>query len=166
MNFAEKKLETIANLAIIVVAIVLLGVMIQRYWGTSEDLPKDEIKVGTTFGLTGVNWAENKQTLVLVLQENCRFCNESSPFYKKLVEKNQTSKTTKLVAVFSSPIEKAKAHLKEQGVEIAVVRQANSGMLGINGTPTLVLVDEQGKVVDSWVGKLLPAEEEQVLQKI
>jgi thioredoxin-related protein len=166
MNFVEKKAELFANIAIMAVAVVLLVVLANRFWGNSETSPVREIPNGEKIAINDINWAENKQTLLLVLQENCGFCTESLPFYKKLAERARNDSKIKLVAVFPDTVEESRAYLKSQNVEIAEIRQFNFTKLGVGGTPTLILVDEQGKVADSWMGKLPPEMEEKVLQKI
>jgi thioredoxin-related protein len=166
MKNLEKKAELAANIAIIATAFVLLVVLANKFWGSSETLPVREIPIGEKILIDDINWTENKQTLLLVLQENCHFCTESMPFYKKLTEKAQANTKTKLIALFPDSVEKSRNYLKSQNIEIASVRQFNFTKIGVGGTPTLILVDEQGKVADSWVGKLPPEVEEKVLQKI
>ena len=38
--------------------------------------------------------------------------------------------------------------------------------IGVEGTPTLLLVDESGKVIASWVGKLGPDQEAAVFARL
>jgi thioredoxin-related protein len=38
--------------------------------------------------------------------------------------------------------------------------------LGVQGTPTLILVNQDGKVEQSWAGKLPPEQETEVLKRI
>jgi thioredoxin-related protein len=43
------------------------------------------------------------------------------------------------------------------------VKQLPLEVIGVRGTPTLLLIDKQGAVKESWVGKLPPDKETEVL---
>lgn len=165
MNSLEKKIETFANIAIIVLAISILVFFGYRYF--SNPVPEiEQIKVGTSISIPNTDWANQKQTLLLILQKGCHFCTESAAFYQKLSKSNQNQNSTKIIAVLPNSLDESNKYLKELGVEADDIRQANLSSIGVRGTPTLILVDAQGKVLDSWVGKLNTETEEKVLQKI
>jgi hypothetical protein len=42
----------------------------------------------------------------------------------------------------------------------------NYSTLGVTGTPTLVLVDSTGRIVDFWVGKLSEVEQQEVIEAV
>jgi thioredoxin-related protein len=63
-------------------------------------------------------------------------------------------------------LEDAKKYLQTHGVSVTDVRNANFETLGIDGTPTLLLVDREGKVVKSWRGKLDTVTETEVLDRL
>jgi thioredoxin-related protein len=163
MENLNKRLELFANIAIILVAVMLVGVVGYRFLSSNKAPAIEKIEIGSNFTMQNVNWVENKKTLVLVLQKGCHFCSESSSFYKTLVAKNQNK--VKLLAAFPHSVDEGKNYLKEEGITIDEVRQFDFGG-GINGTPTLVLINEKGQVTDSWIGKLLPEDEEKVLRAI
>ncbi len=165
MNNLSKKLEIITNVAIILAAVALIGTVTYKFLLTGEEISAKMLKDGSEFSMLETNWAENKKSLVLVLQKDCHFCSESSPFYKTLSEKNKGDKKIKLIAAFPQSVDEGKKYLSEQGIAVDEVRKISFGN-GIDGTPTLVLVDEKGKVVDSWEGKLTAEEERQVLGKL
>jgi hypothetical protein len=54
---------------------------------------------GTKVNLPGVDWAQNEQPLLLVLDEKCRFCTESAPFYQRLIQAISTNSKLRLVSV-------------------------------------------------------------------
>ena len=116
--------------------------------------------------LENVDWKNNKKTLVLYVSTNCRFCNESSPFYQRLVEKYADGKNLKLVAVLPQTVDEAKEHLKSLGVNINDVYNAQLRSIGVTATPTLLLVDESGIVSEMWRGKLSNDKETEVLNKL
>lgn len=84
------------------------------------------------------------------------------PFYKTLVEKTR-EKGIKLVAVLPNSREESQQYLKENGVEIQEISQAQLNSVNVGGTPTLILVNEKGEVANSWIGKLPSRKESEVV---
>lgn len=171
-NGILKKTELIANIAIIVVALLLGGVLIKRYLLTgSEAAPAarrvdPRIPAGTKASLTDVDWAKNGQTLLLVLSSDCRYCTESAPFYQRLTHETAGRPDIHLIALFPQEVEEGKKYLDNLGIPINEIRQASPGSTGAGGTPTLILVDANGVVKNSWVGKLTAPEESEVLNQL
>lgn len=165
-----KKIELLANVAIIVVALALAAVLTRQYlWPGPE--PKtapaqSAIRPGTKITLPGAAWEGNGRTLLLVLQKGCGFCTTSAPFYQRLVKEAAGRGDVRLVAVLPQGEDEGREYLKGLGVEIDDVRQASPSALGARGTPTLILVDSAGLVTDSWVGKLPPDREAEVLRRL
>ena len=162
-----KIIEVAANVAIIIVAAALVAVLVRNYLmpraprGAVADAPP--VAAGTKLPLTDVDWAKNGQTLVLVLQKGCHFCTESAPFYQRLATGAAGRNDLKLVAVLPQDVEEGKRYLTALGVKIDEVKQSPPGALG---TPTLILVNNTGTVVDSWIGKLRPEKESEVLSRL
>jgi Redoxin len=161
MSGIAKKIETTANVAIIVAAVVFTIVAVRHFRGGSNQ-PIPHIPVGAKFGLQGVNWQDNNKNLVLGLSTGCHFCTESAPFYRELVQycKQEHVRT---VAVFPQDNAAAEAYLKNEGVQVDEIRQAHLTDIGINGTPTLLLINDAGVVKDVWEGKLPGKSEKEVL---
>src|ERR1041385_3623548 len=114
-----KKIEGVANLAIILVAALLSVVLVKNYlWPVPKDSsPRTaEDIVGKKLPVPEIDWAANGRTLLLVLQTNCRYCTESAPFYKELVKGQSAGSDLKLVAVFPNSVDDAKAYLQSVGV--------------------------------------------------
>lgn len=151
----SQRVELFANIAIILVAILLGYFLIQRFFfqQNQQPQPPTEIAKGTKISLPDVDWQANQKTLLLVLQKGCKFCTESMPFYKTLVERAK-EKGIKLVAVLPNSREEGSQYLKENGVEIQEIRQVQLNSVNVRGTPTLILVNDKGEVENSWVGKL------------
>lgn len=166
-----KKTELLANIAIIVVALLLGGVLIKRYLLTSDDAVGDRngvsrIAAGTKVSLPEIDWAKSDRTLLLVLSKGCHFCSESAPFYQRLVRDTSGRGDVRLVAVLPQDVNEGRKYLNELAVPINEVRQSTLESLGVGGTPTLILVDNKGAVTDSWVGKLPPDKESEVLSHL
>ncbi|HMH43181.1 MAG TPA: collagen-like protein [Pyrinomonadaceae bacterium] len=120
--------------------------------------------IGTKLTLANVNWAKNRQTLLLVLQEGCHFCAESAPFYQKLTREKILG--TRIVAVLPQKVSESSVYLKRLGISVDAIRQAPLSSLTASGTPTLILVDDKGVAQAVWVGRLQPQREAEVLNKL
>jgi len=165
-----KKTELLANIAIIIVAILLGGVLVKRYLLTSDEAFDDRnsvsrIAAGTKVSLPEIDWAKSDRTLLLVLSKGCHFCSESAPFYQRLVL-DTDGRGVQLVAVLPQDVNEGRQYLNELGVAINEIRQSPLDSLGVGGTPTLILVNREGVVTDSWVGKLPPDKESEVLDRL
>ncbi|MFN2454063.1 MAG: hypothetical protein ABR577_07560 [Pyrinomonadaceae bacterium] len=120
-------------------------------------------QVGSKVSIPGVNWARNNQTLLIVLREGCHFCSDSAEFYRRLVKAQGAHANAKLVAVLPGTIVDSRKYLNSLGVPIDDIRQAQSGAVGVRGTPTLLLVNDKGTVTKSWVGRLPTDKEAEVI---
>ena len=160
-----RKIELAANVAIIVVAVVLCAVLVKTYLlaPKPEAQPQQQSLVGARVSVPEVDWGGNGRTLLLVLQKGCRFCAESAPFYQRLARE---AGQVRLVAVLPQQAEESREYLRELNVPVGEVRQAPFKDLGIRGTPTLLLVNGEGVVTGSWFGKLSPEKEEEVLGRL
>lgn len=168
MSKLSQRLELTANILIIVVALLLVGVIVQKYFFAKPgQLPPEGAKptIGKLVNLPNENWSAQPKTVVLALQTNCHFCNESAPFYKHLVE-TVKDKNIKIVAVFPQTVEESTAHLNRLGVSGVEVKQAPISTIDASGTPTLILTNQKGEVTNYWVGKLTPSEEAEVINQI
>jgi hypothetical protein len=169
MSNVFKRVELLTNLAIIAVAVVLSVVLIKQFILTKQTdvVPAAaEVSPGEKIPLTEVDWSKNGRTLLLVLQKDCHFCTESAPFYQRLVKETSNRGDVRLVALLPQQIADGKQYLDQLGVSIADVRQVSPGQVKVHGTPTLILVNENGVVTDVWAGKLQSDAESQVLNKL
>lgn len=164
-----KKIELLANVAIIVVALILGVVLVKRYLLSDQQsavAPSPaRIQPGTKVALTGVDWSKTGQTLVLVVSDTCHFCTESAGFYQRLAEQKAKQAGTRLIAVLPQDVSRGQAYMSKLGVAVDEVQQSPLNALGVSGTPTLLLVDNQGIVKESWLGKLPPDKETEVLSR-
>src|SRR2546426_4312395 len=88
MNRLLKRIELIANVCIIVVALVI-GVMVARRILFHRPEPESSvpaIQAGTKITLPKVDWSSNGRTLLIVLSTGCRYCTARAPFYRRLVD--------------------------------------------------------------------------------
>lgn len=168
MSKLSQKTEFAANISIIVVAVLLIGVFVQKYFFSATAVNQKaqaQPVVGSKLNVSDVNFSIQPKTLVLALQAGCRFCNESAPFYKRIIENSQ-NKNVNLIAIFPTNIEESKRYLNELGLNSLEVKRSPLDNIQVSGTPTLILTNEEGEITDYWVGKLPPDKETEVINKL
>lgn len=162
------RLNKIINVAIVLV-VILIGIVVTGKYLLRHKVAETKdyrVAAGTKVSLPGVNWAQNGETLLLVLQKGCRYCKESAPFYQRLVQEAARNRMVRLVAVLPGEVADGTQYLKDLDVPISEVRQAALETLKVQGTPTLILVNSKGEVIESWAGKLPSDTETQVLKRL
>jgi len=165
-----KYLEVSSNVAVLVVAMALLGAIVSTRWWPRPGNAKfeDGLQRGQVLGrLPSIDYGAAPQTLVLVLSTKCSYCQESLPFYKRLLGERQTGgQRMRMVAVFPNPKTEVDQYKHQNQLEIESVTALNYGILNVTGTPTLILVDSTGRVLDFWVGTLSKDDEQQVIEAV
>ena len=140
---------------------------IYKRYGSAHSRPtSDEYKVGMSIPDTNqLELAKVDRTVLLLEASTCHFCKLSMPFYRKLTAAAKEAGTRVVAVTYESP-EENRAYLSQEGVRVDADVSNVVNNLPIEGTPTLVLVGRDGKVVDSWLGKLTEGEEQAVLAAI
>jgi len=176
-----KKLEALANLAVIITSVVVCTVLVKHFLlpsskqaavaATTSLLPEvaassrtRSIEPGTKISLSGIDWSKSDRTLLLALSTTCHFCTESAPFYKTLQQQKRDN--VRLLALFPQPLLDSRTYLDGLGLNVDEVVQSPLNSVGASGTPTLLLIDNQGTVINSWVGKLSDAAAEEVRSRV
>ncbi len=163
----KNKIEVAANVTVIVLAVVIGSVFLKDRFGTPGPGP-NEVKVGDQLpGLHAYSWKAHDRTLVLALRNGCHFCEASMPFYRKLAQLEQSSQIgVHLIAVFPDDPAVVRQVVETQQLTIEVLPGLELGQVKVQATPTLMLVDEQGRVSKVWMGELPAAEEAEVIAAI
>lgn len=168
MSNLFRRVELFANISIIAISLLLGGVVVKRviFSKSPPPAPSPQIARGTKLSLPGVDWAKSAQSLLLVLSDGCRYCSESAEFYRRLAQERTKQNGPPLIAVLPQEVSKGQAYLNKLGVTVDDVKQVSLNTIGVSGTPTLILVDNTGAVKDSWIGKLPPEKETEVLNRL
>jgi thiol-disulfide isomerase/thioredoxin len=154
------KLDKAANIALIIACALLIGTLARNYYLSRLPDPNLElgVKKGEQVKLSGEAPADGQSaqaTLVLALSTHCGFCQDSLPFYQKLAAfKNSSPARVRLATVMSEPKEEIEAYVKKNGIAADAVFSMPISQIGVKGTPTLLLLDGQNKLIESWIGKL------------
>jgi hypothetical protein len=159
------KIEVAANIVVIVVAVVVGSVFLKDRLFTGT--PPDVIKAGDKLaGLDGWDWGAHDQTLVMALRKGCHFCEDSTPFYQRLIAE-QKATSSPIVAIFPDTADAVNQVVQSEGLSgVHVFAGVPLEKLKVDGTPTLLLVDRSGTVSKAWIGMLSPREELEVMKAI
>jgi hypothetical protein len=161
-----KRLDLVANVAIIVTSVALLG-FLGNTWYESRYAPQSPAAralVGRTVQLSGVDFTQKEKTLLIAISSTCHFCKESQPFYRQLAQTQ--SVRANLVAVLPMPQPDAENYVHTSISSSLQAVSAPLDEIGVNNTPTLLLVDRTGKVMKAWIGKLDDASQRQVQSQL
>lgn len=164
-----KALRWLVDLTIAGLAVLLVGLVIQRFHlrsgGAAMDAPA--IRPGKQIRLEDVNWAGSAMTVVLGLSTECRYCTASLPFYGQLSSYAMSRPAAfSLIAVLPESVDEARAYFLKHGVSVGSIRQTDLRSLGIFSTPTLLLVDRAGRVDNLWIGQLSEDEQRKVWERL
>ena len=121
---------------------------------------------GSRLSVPGLDFSQGTNTVVVFLRSSCQYCIKSMDFYRVLAAKATTTSHFRLVVVGSEPVDSVNRFLREHQLKPDEVIPMHTVRVSISATPTLVLVNERGIIVRSWVGEMGPAARELLLQAL
>jgi hypothetical protein len=170
---AVRRIEVFANLSIIAAALLVCAILGRNLVTGAADGTRAPRKVaglappaGAKLSLPGVVWAGADRTVVLVLSTTCHFCSEGVPFYQKVLKRAAERGNIRLIAVLPQGVEEGRKYLNGLGLSLDQVVQAKMSSIGARGTPTVIVVDSKGVVRNTWMGRILPEKESEILSQI
>jgi thioredoxin-related protein len=170
-NGKKSSLDTVANIAIILVCAIAAVVLIRNQFFPPAAPPRPgQAEKGETLApLKQALPAGTERAMVVALSPTCHFCNESMPFYKKLIdERNSKSSPVKVIAAVPSDeaIKEENQKFSAAGVKPDQVIKMDFAAIKVPGTPTVLHVDSNGKILDVWVGKQDASGEKKILKAL
>ena len=160
-----ERIQVVANVCVIAAALLFVcsisWLFLRQY--ISMRVSHSSISKGTKITLPEFNWSLSSQSLLLVLSTECKYCSASTPFYRRLVNQARLTLKTRLLAIFPQAVNESREYFAKHDVKLDTVRQAVPASLGVKGTPTLILVDTNGVVIQSWDGMVPPEVENEIL---
>ena len=169
MSNAYRRVELLANVAIVVVAVMLGAVLVGKFLlPNSAAVARTKyagVAAGDKVSIPDTDWAKSQKTLLLVLQKGCHFCTESAEFYRSIA-RVRAEKGVRVLAVLPQPVNEARDYLTKLSIDVDEVKQATLDSVDVAGTPTLIFLDDNGVVRDVWVGKLSAEKESEVLSRL
>jgi hypothetical protein len=165
------RLEALANGAVILAALVVIGVTIHDHLQPGRVPRRDALiaeLVGKPIPLPGDS--SSRQTVALFVSSTCRFCANSMDFYRKLSAlRGRTSCEFRLLALGPSDAETKndiREYLARNELVVDDSNVMNFAILGVRVTPTVVIQDARNCVRHAWFGLLDQEGQDEVVSKI
>jgi hypothetical protein len=167
-----KLLERFTTAAVLVAAVLVIWVTVRDRVHPGSGRGEDPASVaqsltGKSLPLPPGSPRGKSATVVLVVSSSCHFCSESMPFYRRLAAVDSVSAhEMEMIAVDPENPADGKEYLSRNGVPVAAIISKSLRAMGFMATPTLVLLDGQGRVTHVWVGELNAHGQKDVLQQL
>ena len=162
VRHVNAKLEATANVSVIVVALIIVYRMLMGNVGLPL-IPRSVVPGDRLARVSGMDWSRHKRTLVLALNSGCHYCDESASFYRTLVREQKgrgpTSDGLAIIAVFPNDADAVQRFLRNDQLALQSIASVPLAAWGVVATPTILLVDSNGRVDRSWLGVLTPQQE-------
>jgi rhodanese-related sulfurtransferase len=140
---------------------VLVGIFIKKHYQDDSDGPT--IGPSAKIFIKGLDWAKSDQTLLLAIQEDCKYCAESARFYREIIQGLSGRSDIRVVAILPEEFSEGANYLNQLGLAVSESKEVSLPSLGIKKVPTLALVDKNGVVSNVWIGQLPPKKEAEVI---
>jgi hypothetical protein len=158
---AERAVNAVTA-ALALAIVVSLG---QRYQG--GEAGRAEAPTTLLTESSGIDFARAKRTLIIVVQQGCTFCEDSMPFYRRLVEtRNQRNPALQIVVAAPRRDTDIGGYLASHGVTADTIVHPAPGVLPVRFTPTLLLAEPNGTLASIWQGGLSAPQERDVFDTL
>lgn len=162
MSKASGRLDMAANLLLIVVSITVVGLFIQHYVSRQRSVSTNQgPTVGERVAIEDVKFSGSKRSVLIVMQQGCQYCEKSVEFYQRLVQNKGAD--VNVIAVFPKLTPQTHDYLVKLGMPDVELRQTRFESINVVGTPTIIVLDDSGRVTNTWKGKLSPEKEDEVI---
>ena len=156
-----------ASIVLLAIFAGTLGTLIwPRISGAVGIQPKPQLAYETGTAIdTPPEWYQGAPyTLLLFARASCTACQSAEPFFKRLI--HDIGSTIRVVLVTSAgEADQDAKYARDLGLASQAIRTATPG-LKVRVTPTLVLVDRQGTVVETWEGVGPPDKQTQIAESL
>ena len=166
------RLEKASHISIVVLCCVAVFLLIERRFtassvSTAPPAVTEAALLGKELNLPGIDWAAADATLVLQISSTCHFCQESVPFYIRLLSARQAeTRRTQVVVATPDELNLMQSYLEGAGLIVDKIVNIQRRASGPKGSPIVFLVNHKGTVKRAFVGKLDTSREEELLAHI
>ncbi|HKV93488.1 MAG TPA: hypothetical protein VJW20_13155 [Candidatus Angelobacter sp.] len=160
----KDKIEITTNILIVLVLLTIGGTYVKSRLGSHTVNLSPGKKISAPHGY---DWHDHAPTLVVAVRQGCVYCERSYPLYRRLegLEHDNHLKAHMLIVMPDDPTSGA-ALLKSQGISSQSVPSTVLSDIKVSGTPTLLLVDANGRLLQSWVGELEASKAEALVAQL
>jgi thioredoxin-related protein len=162
-------LETATNISVLLVSLLIISAFAWGFFAKKQGTAP--LQVGLQRGaklapLPGFNYKDSSKTLLIAMSTRCAYCSESVPFYKQITEAKYAHAQLRTAAVFPDSSDEVKQYAQQKQLNAELISGVDLSSLDVSGTPTLILVDSNGTVLNFWVGRLSEEGEQEVLKAV
>lgn len=146
--------DLITNVVVVMTCVILVCVVVYRQSQASSAHDDSSFREGQTIEPpVERTWRTAKSTLVLGVRSGSSFCTASAEFYRRImpIAKGQG---VSVIAVSQEPVSATLEYMARLSLNPDSVHQVGPRYPLALRTPTLSLIDEDGRVVAFWIGKL------------
>jgi hypothetical protein len=166
---ATTLLQAATGLAVIIVTILFLS----RLVGSFFVKPTDQLNLASGLQnsqiippLPNLDYNTAQRTLLIAMTARCDSCNESIPFYKRLMTARDKGAEMRIVAVFPDKKDEVDTFIRRNELIMDTIDEADLKSINVSATPTIILVDTNGRISNFWIGKLSESDEQEVLNTL
>lgn len=178
LDHVRRGLEVITNIILVCLAVVVAyrfspasSHAKPQGKGTSLSRTAGPLEKGQSLTLpASLHDGQSQQTLLLVISTQCSICRGETPFYRELIQRAGASKNHLRVKLLFPESNKDAAEFADanlRGAPMATVTvETLTQRLHVLQTPTLILVDSSGRVIDVWMGASDEGTKHQILSRL
>lgn len=163
-------LESATNGAVLLVTVLILSSFAVNYFYRGRSAPQmiSGFRKGQKISpVAGINYGDSTHTLLIAMNTQCDYCTRSIPFYNEIAKRTQNSKVPlQIVAAFPNPLEQVQKYVEQHQLNLATKNSVDMKQLNLSDTPTMILVDQGGNIIDFWVGAIPPEDQQRVLESL
>jgi len=166
LNVLKRNLDTVINIATLICIVSLIAFFGYRWTfpqNQQSNYEEDFAEGKTLAEVPNLNEGKYEKSVILILNTDCKYCNASMDFYKKLANTKYNAESGQLAALFSQPKEIVDKYVKDKNFPIRTIPGANFEKLKVGLTPTVVVIDKKRQIIKSWFGQLKTEQEQEVI---
>jgi hypothetical protein len=130
---------------------VVMWPRVARVVGVTPPPPEPAYRAGQTIDTPG-DWTSRADvTVVLFAQSACGACQSAKPFLRKLFAETRARGAAVVVSSHGPDRSHEAAYTRELDLPADALHQTPAG-LRVRATPTLVVVNRAGQILDAWEG--------------
>ena len=114
--------------------------------------------------LSTIDYKTTRATLLIALDTECQHCIKALIFYKEIARSAEPN--LQILAVFPNGDESVREYAKRHELGFATKSSVDLGKLNIPATPTLILLDNEARIIDFWIGGGLPESQSSIMRTL
>jgi hypothetical protein len=114
--------------------------------------------------LPAIAYKPTRATMLIALDTECKHCIEALTFYKEIARAAKPN--LQVIAVFPNANKAVQQYAERHELGFATQSFVDLSQLNIAATPTLILVDNEARVIDFWIGGGSPDTQSSIIRTL